>query len=281
MHCLHVFIGSCYKDGHAVALGSFMDNPEATSRITLLKSSHEDSYYDALPFQTVAFPFVFGARPNAETICQSNTSMALEHGDQPESGTDPKLKELTSPLVSRQAIIKEDAVAKWQSAAGGRTDRAPTPQGSSLSTSPVKRVRLQQSKWQLAWGPTARAVLLNVNNERVDPKLQEVEHEISENMLDRIEVRRFCVFYHLLGTCINHSKGRTCKYVHGPELSTPELVVLRGFVRQMPCDIGSGCRRVDCIYGHICPDQPGCSKERCSLRRFHGADSTAVKVWRT
>jgi len=277
---MHIFLGCCYHDGYAVALGPYINSPVTMSRITLLKSSPDDGYYNAIPFETVHFPFVFTPGPYSDGACLADECGDLTHEARPESEAPPEIAEPTSYNTNHLATEETDAVAKWQAAAGGRIQRRPAARASNNSQSPPKGNQLHPSARQLTWGPNKRDILLNINNERVDAKPEEADYEVKESMLDRTGERKFCHFYHLLGTCLNASSGKTCRYTHGPELSPAELVVLRSFVRKIPCEIGSKCRRIDCFYGHVCSNQPGCLKERCHLRKFHEIDPTAVQVWR-
>lgn len=198
-------------------------------------------------------------------------------------GSSPSVGKLLEPQVAtpksatQRATMEVDAIANLR-IAGGNIDRAGPLRASRLSASPVKRAGPQQSRRTLAWNPNERAILLNINNERVDATTEKIDYEVMEDMMDRIEVRKFCNYHHLLGGCITTFNGGTCKYVHDPELNAMQLAALRTVVRRRPCELGSECRRSDCIYGHVCREQ--CPKATCSLKRFHGVDATAVKVWR-
>ena len=174
-----------------------------------------------------------------------------------------------------------DAIAQWQATAGGR----PHWQADWRLSSPPNMMARTKSKHRptsrFKWDSDERVVLLNINNERVDPPPENIASEVIESMLDRIEVRKFCVYHHLLGICMSYSNGKVCKFVHGPKLDSEELRFLRSYVRRVPCETGSKCRRMDCMYGHSCQDQSQCGGDNCSRRRFHGIDSTSVKVWRS
>jgi len=85
-----------------------------------------------------------------------------------------------------------------------------------------------------------------------------------------------CRRHHLAATC---HLGDACLYDHS-ELNANVLEVLQYHTKRTPCQRGSECRRIDCIYGHVCQDIK-CSDEileDCPLRRFHGVDLT-VAAW--
>lgn len=179
-------------------------------------------------------------------------------------------KQPSSSSITRETKIpgKEvgrgnQALANWQAAAN--------------ASIPLRARARPQAKLDSGWS-TERNVLVNINDERVDPELGEVDHETSESMLDRMEEQQFCVFYHLQNCCATMS----CRFRHGPRLNNNELRFLKQNSRRLPCTFGSGCRKPDCLYGHVCADQPGCKMgPKCRLYRFHEVDKTAVRVLST
>jgi hypothetical protein len=79
-----------------------------------------------------------------------------------------------------------------------------------------------------------------------------------------------CNWFSLWGRCNN---GPNCSYVH-VEVSPEVQAVIRYMTKNTACRKGSLCRRLSCIYGHVCQD-PSCIDEdrgSCPMRAFHQVD---------
>ena len=255
VQCKHLIFGCCHNSAYAAALERYASSPITVSSITLLKSYEDKIYAESLPFESVEFRSVFRSTPfKPSDRLGEDIDYMQDFPKQSGSG------EFTRD--SAIEIIEEDrALAKWQAA--------------SNAAIPLRIRHPRPKNTDSTWGST-QTVLLNINDERVDPPLADEDYDTSEDMKDRMEVMRFCHFYHLQNSCI----ARVCKYRHGTQLNPKEIVVLRNYVRWLPCGAGSRCRRRDCIFGHSCHDQPGCSNgARCLLYKFHHVDRTVVKVW--
>lgn len=251
VQCKHVIFGCCHNVAYAVALEPYVSNPIAASRITLLKSYENKPYFEGLPFNSVEFPHVFRSKPYKGTDLFA--------------GDDDYMPDSSKQSDSSE---RDEALARWQAAANASI---PLP----------ARVR-PQTEIQSGWTADYENILLNINDERVDHELEEVDYETSESMLDRMETQRFCVFYHLQNHCLTTAAlGKPCNFRHGPRLNKDELRFLRQDFRRLRCDFGSQCRKPDCLYGHVCSSlKPGCEKDStCVFFRLHEVDKTAVKVW--
>jgi len=79
---------------------------------------------------------------------------------------------------------------------------------------------------------------------------------------------RPCTDFHLRGVC---GFGDDCFFSHS-EISAQIRKVITYMVKRSPCSIGCACRRIDCIYGHVCQDTRCLSEysDSCSMREFHG-----------
>lgn len=272
VHCKQIIFGCCHESTYVTVLEPYMDNPLAVSRVNLLRSCPHDDYYNALPFELVEFVSVFHSAnlreinvpvDTSEPPVDDSVNLCPQHQESATSGD-----ESGQHSTNIQAIYDWQAVANKNINVRGLNTRRP----------PRPRIQTQGSGQQITWGPSDKAILLNVNNQRVDTFLGELNDEVHESMLDRMDERDFCIWHHLKGICYN----RTCKFRHGG-LSKAELVVLIVYVRaRKPCEIGSGCRRAGCHGGHLCPRQPGCERgESCPFYGVHDVDTTAVKVWQS
>ena len=261
--CKHLIFGCCHDAAYVSTLERYTCNPIMASSITLLESYEVLPFFKGLPFDFVEFPSVFRSTPYKETDRLAEDIHSVQDLQQ-------QIDLNRTPQQTKQKNAKEEAgvneaIAKWQATAG--------------TSWPVLAPARPQAKAPSGWA-TEKKVLLNINDERVDQELGEIDHETSESMLDRIEERRFCLFYHLQSSCVTHLAGKPCNYRHEPRLNEQELRFLKRESQRRPCSFGSRCRRPDCIYGHVCPHQPGCERGPiCALYNFHKIDKTAVKVW--
>ncbi|KAI4909595.1 hypothetical protein J4E90_008293 [Alternaria incomplexa] len=82
--------------------------------------------------------------------------------------------------------------------------------------------------------------------------------------------RQPCKWFHLANVC--HYQD-LCAFDHS-DISTQVRKVLEYTVKRKPCNMGSECRRIDCIYGHVCQDTRCITDglETCGMKRFHGMD---------
>lgn len=255
IQCKHLIFGCCHNSAYAVALEKYASNPITASRITLLKSYEDNTYFESLPFESVEFRSVFRSTPFKPTDRLGEDIDYMQDFPRP-SGSGDLARNSTNEVTEETR-----ALARWQAASNAAIPL------------PIRHLRPMNSN--STWGST-QTVLLNINDARVDPPLLDEDYDTSEDMKDRMEVKRFCHFYHLQNSCI--SPG--CNFRHGPKLNPKEMVVLRNYVRWLPCGAGSKCRRRECVFGHHCHDQPGCTKgARCLLYKFHHVDSTVVKLW--
>ena len=244
VQCKHLIFGCCHNNAYAVTLERYTSNPITASSITLLKSYEGKTCFEGLPFNSVEFPHIFRSLPFKET---DKLAEDLDH-----------MHDLTPKLGSGRII--------------GEVESSRTSEVAALRPARARPQAQVHSDWV-----TENKVLLNINDERVDRELGEVDYETSESMLDRIEQQAFCTYYHVFGSCIS---TKTCNFRHGPKLSNDELRFLKKYCRRLACQYGSICRRADCLYGHTCADQPVCEKGRkCHLYRFHEVEKTVVKVW--
>ena len=280
VHCKHIIFGGCHDSSYAPDLQPYISNPIDASRISLLSSYEDDWYFSGLPFEVVTFSLVFVSKSSHSASQVGANDNGYHSRGISNDSKDPKQHDATTdhapPTISNnstdKAITADTAIAKWQISAGRR---ASEPSRSNVRNStPISRHQLVNR--HSTWGPNDKVVILNVNDERVDAYMGPIDLDVAESMLDRIEERKFCQYYHLNGKCGN----KFCRYRHEPRLSKEELVYLRYHVRQLPCDSGSRCGNAYCIFGHVCPNQPGCEKGRsCPFYRVHEVDQTAVRVW--
>ena len=263
IQCKHLIFGCCHDSAYVPTLERYACNPIMASSITLLNSYEVLTSFKDLPFDFVEFPSVFRSTPYKET---DRLAEDIDYVQDLQQEIDfNRTPQQTEQRNGKEEPGVNEAIAKWQASAG--------------TSWPVLAPVRTPPKADLGWA-TEKKVLLNINDERVDQELGEIDQETSESMLDRIEKRRFCHFYHLQDYCVTHLAGKPCNYRHEPKLDKQELRFLKQQSQLRPCSFGSQCRRADCMYGHVCPHQPGCERgPRCALYKFHDVDKTAVQIW--
>ena len=288
MQCKHLIFGCCHDSAYVATLEPYAANPIAASNITLLKSYEDSTHFEGLPFNSVSFPRVFRSTPFKAIDRLAEDIDYMQDFPRPPTSSNNRTREIEDPTTSKEVVVerqkviakrqetsneieepttskevaaeRQKVVAKWQ-----ETANASTP----LST-PSRHPRPRSS-----WNSTQN-VLLNINDQRLDQPLLPEDPSTSSSMKDGMEVKHYCHYHHLIGNCVTPG----CKFRHWPKLNPKEITVLRNHVRKLPCPRGSRCRQADCVFGHVCLDQPGCPRgARCLLFKFHEVDLTVVRVW--
>lgn len=264
--CKHLIFGCCHNAAYLVALEGYGCSPIAAAKIALLKSYENSPRFDGLPFDSVEFPRVFRYKPYRGTDRLADGVDYTQ--DVPQQSVSNHTTEERKKAIAIDRAQESDPIAQWQATAGPFYPVL-------LPAHPPPKATPETLGWA-----TEKKVLLNINNQRVDPELGEVDSVTHDSMSNRMKVKFFCVYYHLQGFCAASPTGKTCSFRHEPRLNEDELRYLMRISRRRPCKSGATCRKIDCLYGHVCPDEPGCKRDTgCSLSEFHGLDKTAVKVW--
>lgn len=86
--------------------------------------------------------------------------------------------------------------------------------------------------------------------QRVDPQCRDYD----KAEVDRVKKMKLCNVHFLREEC---PFGNHCSHLHDYEPSKAEIETLRLVARMAPCQYGSGCNDVKCIYGHRCAAPPG------------------------
>lgn len=107
---------------------------------------------------------------------------------------------------------------------------------------------------------------VNKYQQRLDIYIPAPSSHDYETFKARITVHKLCNNYHVGGYC---PRGDACQYDHG---SAPEGVInaLKQVVFANPCPRKGDCRRLKCMYGHVC-QKPDCTyrggKSYCKFPR--------------
>lgn len=258
VHCKRIILGCDYDSSYASALSGYDSTPLIAAKITLLASGDDNDRCELTKYDMLDLGSVFNPI----------TSLSSWYDGESSPPTDDVLQTTSGSTSSFKATEPDKDVHE---AADTQNTWSMSPPRHLRHLHPPRRVAKQD-----------KIVLLNIKNERVDPSPEPEDFETRESMLDRMEVRGFCKYYHLRGKCSIESSGEKCKFRHGPDLNKEELKILENdFKKSSPCHSGSHCRNNQCTYSHVCPDQPGCPRGvHCKLYKFHEIDPTAIRVWR-
>lgn len=96
-------------------------------------------------------------------------------------------------------------------------------------------------------------VLVDSRGHRLDPYMDPPNDDQFQKFQARTAQGKLCTFLHLGGSC----KTKQCSSDHDP-IDADVQCSLKYLMRNSPCTLKGACRRVDCIFGHIC------QKGRCA-----------------
>lgn len=261
--CKHVFFGPCHDNGYLPVLEPLRRDAAVASRITLLETSPAEPGFKELGLKRLRLSRTFrdddlpalrpaGALSPAVTATSWRTPSGI-HGNSttfvpkstgPASSTDSAASSVTNS-ASWATIGKVGAAAK------------------SISIAPKKSA------------PARSHILLNADDERLDPELPRTDSAAEARFYDRLNsVGKVCNDYYLLGKC---AAGEYCDYLHSERLTPGELLVLRYKARGRSCPRRQGCTDIDCIFGHHCKFGRSCYLENCWFANTHNMDLTPAK----
>lgn len=288
IQCKHLIFGCCHDSAYVATLEPYAINPIAASTITLLKSYEDSTHFEGLPFSSTSFPRVFRSTPFKATDRIAEDIDYMRNFPQPPTSGINRTREIKDPSTSKEAAAEGQKVSSQRQEASNEIEDPNTSkkvaaerqnviakwQETSKAADPLSAPD-RQPRPRASWNSTQN-ILLNINDERLDPPFLPEDPSTASSMKDSMEVKQYCHYHYLVGNCV----APVCKFRHLPHLNPKEITVLRNHVRRLPCTRGSRCRQADCVFGHICPDQPGCPRgARCLLHKFHQVDLTVVRVW--
>ena len=287
IQCKHIVFGCCHDSAYVATLEPYAINPIDASSITLLKSYEDSSHFEGLPFSSTSFPRVFRSTPFKATDRLAEDIDYIQDIPQPPTSGNSRTREIEDPSNPKKVAAEGQKVITKRQETSTETESPTTP----------KEVAEERQKVIAKWQETSKAadlsstpshhrsrsswnskqnILLNINDERLDPPLLPEDPSTASNMKANIHVKYYCHYHYLIGNCVMPG----CKFRHWPNLNPKEITILRNHVRKLPCTRGSRCRQADCVFGHVCLDQPGCTRgTRCLFYKVHEVDRTVVRMW--
>lgn len=136
-----------------------------------------------------------------------------------------------------------------------------------------------------AYEPADRNEIIARNRagQRIDPHCKDYD----KSEVDRVKKLKLCNVHFLRQECPYDTQ---CTHTHDYQPSRSELAFLRLVARMSPCQNGSGCQDVKCIFGHRCPAPPSKTKvpkgakscifaDTCKFPvQLHDVDTNVVKT---
>ncbi|OCK93109.1 uncharacterized protein K441DRAFT_567191 [Cenococcum geophilum 1.58] len=279
VRCRHIFFGCSHDNGYARVLEELSTEQLYLDRITLLEGVPFEKELSALPFNTKKF----------ETIFRSSKINVF---DVPNGFPPP----FPPPLRG---------MAQLGLGAPQNTTQQQTPTPSVSTVAPVEKFPTLQAAQQSTWATKAAAppppgqspsptyealsrddnpatISRNRAGQRVDPPVRNYDKE----EVNRVKNIKMCNVHFLRGEC---PFGDNCTHVHRYNPTPTEVATLRLVARMAPCQNGSACEDVKCIYGHRCPApeaKPGVKGgkncifgDKCKFPvELHALDTNVVKT---
>jgi hypothetical protein len=303
LHCRRVFLGCSHDNGYARTLEQCSDNPELLDKVVLLEGVPFEKELVPLPYSTKKFPGLFRES-------KINLWSAANMFNPPQSSTpmhsSPKTYNMLSGLPSRfPAPAQSPSPSPVDSPLLTRATSmklSRTPSSSTLASDSFPALKPAAPVVMGTWAAKAAApapfapvspdykpanreelIARNRAGQRVDPPCKDYD----KTEVDRVKKIKMCNVHFLRKEC---PFDTNCTHLHAYKPTKEELSTLRLVARMAPCQNGSGCQDIKCIYGHRCPAPPSKSShvkgtkscifgEACKFPpELHDVDCNVVKT---
>ncbi|KAF2797370.1 hypothetical protein K505DRAFT_143878 [Melanomma pulvis-pyrius CBS 109.77] len=315
MHCRQIFFGCSHDNGYARTLEDHSSDTSYLNRITLLQGVPFEKELLALPYKTKRFPGIF----RESKIQVWGAPGAIPPGTNGINGYNSPVgigfNGCKAPLVAKNYNIINGLPSRFpppvrttsatllldspiQAPVAPRLPR--TPSSSSFASNdgfnplPAKpAVMNYAAKAALPAPPVTEApaykpanreevIARNRGGQRVDPPCRDYD----KTEVDRIKKIKMCNVHFLRDEC---PYGPACTHLHSYKPTKDEISTLRLVARMAPCQNGSGCQDIKCMYGHRCPaprsDRGAKGTKSCIFGEqckfppeLHDIDCTVVKT---
>ncbi|KAF1949829.1 hypothetical protein CC80DRAFT_539999 [Byssothecium circinans] len=258
VHCRQIFFGCSHDNGFARILEEHMSDPIVLSRVTLLEGVPFEKELLALPYNTTKFPDLF--RDAKINLFSPNGGNATPDGIKNYNILTGLPSRLPAPLrpsshVGNAAILDSPALPKIIPVLPR------TPSSSSLASDGLPAAIKPAMNWAAKaaappppqtqspkYEPPNREEVIARNRagQRVDPQTRDYD----KTEVDRVKKIKMCNVHFIRQEC---PYGNACTHLHNYKPTPSEISTLRLVARMAPCQNGSSCQDIKCIYGHRCP----------------------------
>jgi hypothetical protein len=271
MQCKHVIFGGCHDNGYLPTLDPYKRDQNMAPRISLLETLPIQPGFKQLGFKVVQFPTVFRSEPLPErSIIPSFVPSAVQSNATPQPNS--ALSSRSNSLATSGVPINPSPTPAQAAASTLPKSTTPNPSDSSswanVGKGAPKTINIAAKKT-----PARKYIVLNANDERIDPPLPRADPAATTRLLERVRHKKVCNNYHLNGKC---DAGKYCDYDHGERLSPGEQLVLKQRARQRCCPERGYCRDFDCTNGHVCPYGKDCYNDNCWFQDVHDVDTVSL-----
>lgn len=297
LHCRQIILGRSQSPEIFRLLQDYGQDEHMLSRITVLESSKPLEDPEPLPYEFTRFEDVFVDR---DLELQSS-------GGAPNISLSPSSNGLPTPPASLPAMsrqlsevsvqdVKDFMPARPMAQPAGVTSAKASPKNSPSYLSAVPAKPSPLGSWAtLAAKPPPPAPVISppppakgvapsnptIPRNRLGQRVDLIiKHDKAE--VDRVKKMKMCNTHYLRGSC---PYGDNCSHSHKPKPANADLQTLKLVARMAPCQNGSDCEDLKCIYGHICPAPEGRNGENCIFDKncrfpdhLHKIDRTVVRT---
>ncbi|KAF2646060.1 hypothetical protein P280DRAFT_512267 [Massarina eburnea CBS 473.64] len=266
-HCRHIFFGCSHDNGFARLLEKTMDDDSKVKRVVLLEGAPFEKELLSLPYKTKKLDGLFrDSKLNVHKANGINTGVQAVPTVQKNYSIVTGLPSRFPPAPSRASSNGNGLVMDSPNFANVAPNLPRTPSTSTLASDGLPAAIKPMMNWaekaaappppivhpsSPKYEPVNREEVIARNRagQRVDPQTRDYD----KAEVDRVKKIKMCNVHFLRREC---PYGTNCTHLHHYEPTPSELATLRLVARMAPCQNGSGCQDIKCIYGHRCPAPP-------------------------
>ncbi|KAF4450806.1 hypothetical protein F53441_6138 [Fusarium austroafricanum] len=265
--CKHIYFAACHDVGYVSDLTPFRGNRE---RFTLIRTPsllfHKE--FDRLGMNVEELPGVFRhspltyaystAQPKAPLAPSTNTNKSSSAYTNSTNKNANDGRDVCSFYM--QGNCRYGSTCKFSHTSSKTSSQSSTPspstigtgtknfaadwrRGSNLSSNGALNIESLPKKKEIPNGYVA----INSVDDRLDAYLPPPDPEAVRRLKELSQDRKFCNAAQLYNSCENDN----CEYNHVP-IAEEIKPALEHLARSVPCSRKGGCRRENCVYGHVC-----------------------------
>ncbi|KAF2112997.1 hypothetical protein BDV96DRAFT_148635 [Lophiotrema nucula] len=287
--CRRIYFGCSHDNGYARVLEDHATDTAYQEKVFLMEGVPFEKELLQLPFRTKKFPEIFRGTKISLWGAPGTVNPTAAPFTPPISKVYPIISGLPGrfPPPPRQSSQNSDA--------GSPVLLPRTPSASTLASNDSSTIITSWAAKAAAAPPTPgespvykpahreEIIARNRAGQRVDPPTRDYD----KAEVDRIKKLKMCNVHFLRREC---PYGINCTHIHDYSPSNRDIATLRLVARMAPCQHGSSCQDIKCIYGHRCPaplakipppkgEKPCIFSEACKFPlELHNIDCNVVKT---